>query len=119
MVKVSVQGSALAFDVEGLDKILAFRGHLEVPLRHVRDARADPSAAREWRKLKLVGANVPGVVTAGTFLEHGRRVFWDVHDPEKAVVVGLSHERYDELVVQVEDPDATVRLIAEALDRKR
>lgn len=117
MVEVSVQGSALVFEVEGLDKVLAFRGRLEVSLRHVRDVRADPSAAREWRKVKLAGANVPGVVSAGTFWEHGRRVFWDVHDPEKTVVIELEHESYGELIVQVADPDATLRMIREALGR--
>ncbi len=117
MVEVSVHGSRLVFEVEGLDKVLAFRGHLEVPLRHVRDVRLDPSAAREWRKVKLVGANIPGVVTTGTFWEHGRQVFWDVHDPDKTVVVELDHESYAELIVQVEDPEATARMIREALGR--
>jgi len=29
---------------------------------------------------------VPGVITAGTFYQDGKRVFWDVHHPEKAIV---------------------------------
>jgi hypothetical protein len=55
--------------------------------------------------------HVPGVVVAGTFYEAGERVFWDVHDPAKAVVIELADQRYARLVVGVADPSATVALI--------
>ena len=42
-------------------------------------------------------------------------MFWDVHDPEKTVVIRLKDERYARLVVEVEDPTATVAAIQEAL----
>jgi hypothetical protein len=42
-------------------------------------------------------------------------VFWDVHDPEKTVVIRLKDERYARLVIEVEDPPATVAAIQEAL----
>jgi hypothetical protein len=29
--------------------------------------------------------NVPGVITAGRFLQHGERAFWDGHDPDKSI----------------------------------
>ena len=63
----------------------------------------------------MPGTYVPGVITAGTFYQDGKRVFWDVHDPEKAVVIDLHDERYNELVVQVADPESAVRLIQNAL----
>jgi hypothetical protein len=47
---------------------------------------------------------VPEVITAGTFFQDGDRVFWDVHDPEKTVVIRLEDERYARLVIEVEDP---------------
>lgn len=56
--------------------------------------------------------NTPGfankLITAGTFYQHGKRIFWDVHDPEKTIVVELFDERYDELIVEVADPTAVV-----------
>jgi len=52
--------------------------------------------------------NVPGVITAGTFYQDGKRVFWDVHHPEKTIVIDLQH---NELIVEVEDPEAAVDLI--------
>jgi len=35
-------------------------------------------------------------------------VFWDVHDTAKTVIVTLEHEGYRKLIVQVEDPAATL-----------
>jgi hypothetical protein len=58
---------------------------------------------------------MPGVITAGTFYQEGERVFWDVHDPEKTVVIRLKDERFVRLVIEVEDPPATVAAIQEAL----
>jgi hypothetical protein len=52
-----------------------------------------------------------GVITAGTFYQEGERVFWDVHDPEKTVVIQLGDERYARLVIEVDDPRATVAAI--------
>ena len=42
--------------------------------------------------------------TAGTFYQHGQRVFWDVHDPAKSIIIELHDERYSELIVEVNDP---------------
>jgi hypothetical protein len=58
---------------------------------------------------------VPGVIVAGTFHSQGDRVFWDVHDPAKAVVIHLADERYARLVIGLEDPAATVTAIRRAL----
>jgi len=32
-----------------------------------------------------------------TFYQDGKRVFWDVHYPEKTIVIDLHGERYNEL----------------------
>ena len=65
--------------------------------------------------MRLPGTNVPGVITAGTFYQDGKRVFWDVHHPENTIVIDLHDERYSNLIVEVEEPDAAVRLIRTAL----
>jgi hypothetical protein len=61
------------------------------------------------------GTNIPGVITAGTFLQRGGVVFWDVHNPEKTVVISLRDERYKSLVVEVAHPEAAVRLVSRAI----
>jgi hypothetical protein len=63
----------------------------------------------------MPGTNVPRVIRAGTFYQEGKRVFWDVHHPERTIVIDLHDERYNALVVEVDDPETAVKLIQNAL----
>lgn len=106
----------LTLHVRGADALWALKSSLEIPLAHIAGVRADPDAARTWyHGIRMPGTNVPGVITAGTFYQDGKRVFWDVHRPEKTIVIDLRDERYSELIVEVDDPDGAVRLILNAL----
>ena len=49
-----------------------------------------------------------GLISAGTFHSHGHWVFWDVHDPEKAIGIQLRDERYGKLIAEVADPDEVI-----------
>jgi hypothetical protein len=113
---VKLAENTLTIHVLGMDRLWALRSHLEIPLSHVLGAEADPEVARRWwQGIRSGGTHVPGVITAGTFHQEGERVFWDVHDPEKAIVIGLRDERYARLVIEVEDPPTTVAAIQEAI----
>src|SRR5579863_8006888 len=101
MIDISVKDGTAHFRVEGWDKLWALKSELAIPPAHIRQVRADPTVARGWwHGIKAPGTNVPGVTTAGIFYQHGKRVFWDAH-PENTIVLELSDERYDELIVQV------------------
>ena len=112
MARVEVAGDQLTVQIEGMDKLWTLKSRLDIPLAHVTDAEADPEAARGWKGWRGPGAQIPGVIVAGTFHHQGDRVFWDVHDPGKAVVIHLADER---LVIGVDDPAATVTAIRRAL----
>lgn len=116
MIEITVTGPTAIFEVRSWDKFWALRSRLEIPLAHIRGVRADVEIARGWwHGIKAPGTNVPGVITAGTFYQHGKRVFWDVHHPERTIVVELTHEHYDELIVEVADPAAAIDLLRGAL----
>lgn len=77
---------------------------------------------RRWRnpvRAHVPGTDVPYVVMAGSsvFLD-GEHAFWDVHDPDRTVVIGLDHERFANLVLEVDDPQATAAAINAALARR-
>ncbi len=116
MAEVELAEDTLIVHVRGMDQLWALRSRLEIPLSHVVGAQADPQEAQGWWPgIRTGGTQLPGVITAGTFYQEGERVFWDVHNPEKTVVIKLKDERYARLVVEVEDPPATVAAIEEAL----
>lgn len=112
MVDLAVSDGKLLLNVRGADKLWAFKSSLEIPLQHVAGIRADPEVARSWwHGWRVPGTSIPGVITAGTFYQDGKRVFWDVHNPENTVVIDLRDERYNQLIVEVADPNAAVALI--------
>lgn len=116
MVRVSIDGDRVRFDVEGWDKLWAFKSQLDIPLAHIRSARIDPEAATGWwHGLRIPGTQIPGVITAGTYYQSDGAVFYDVHDPRRTIVLELDHEHYKRLVVEVEDPKATVETLQAAL----
>ena len=117
MARITVEARDLVVEIEGLDKLWSLTSRLVIPLSNVRGATADPGIVRESKGWKGPGAHVPGVITAGTFHLDGERVFWDVHDAARAVVIELADERYARLVVEVADPRSAVTLIEQAITR--
>jgi hypothetical protein len=120
MVELSIRGDQLRLQVKGLDRLWAMRSRLEVPLASVRAVRVDPTVARGlWKGVSAPGTHIPGLIIAGTFYQDDKRIFWDVHDPEGTVVIELAGHRYDQLIVQVQDPAAAVKLLEDAVQRVR
>ncbi|MER7499646.1 hypothetical protein [Nonomuraea pusilla] len=115
MARVQIDGDTLTVVIEGLDKLWALKSSLSIPLSNVRGATADPGIVMESKGIRAPGTHLPGVITAGTFHVDGERVFWDVQNAAKAIVIQLADERYARLVVQVDDPRATVALIENAI----
>jgi hypothetical protein len=116
MVTISISDDRIHFDVEGIDRMWALRSQLEFPLSHIRSVRVDPEAAKGWwHGIRLWGSNIPGILTAGTFYQNGRVVFYDVHDPLRTIVIELDHEHYDRMVVEVEEPEIEAGKVQKAI----
>ena len=117
-VDLSISDGNLLLRVRGADKLWTFKSSLEIPLPHIVEISADPAIAHGWwHGLRMPGTNIPGVLTAGTFYQDGKRVFWDVHNPDNTVVIELRDERYAELIVEVVNPKAAVELVKSALSQ--
>jgi hypothetical protein len=120
VVNISVAGEKAVFEVEGLDRLWSLRSRLEIPLAHIKGVDADPTVARGWyHGIRLLGTNVPGILTAGTFHRDGNNVFWDVHNPERTIVLDLDHEFYEKLVIEVGDPGKAVALLQRKIGSAR
>ena len=112
MVDVSLQGNDVHFRVRGLHKLWAFKSQLQIPRSHIAGARQDAQVLKGWWKgWRMPGTHIPGLLAAGTFLYADRRIFWDVHDASRAVIIDLVHDEYDQLIIEVEDAAAVVALL--------
>lgn len=118
MTSIETTHETLALTVHGVDVILAFKHRLEIPLSHVVGAEvgvSDEVAERLAHSLRLPGTHVPSLITAGSYSEHGRWMFWNIKSGDNAITIRITHEKYDALVVDVADPAATVEQIRTAL----
>ncbi|HET9411060.1 MAG TPA: hypothetical protein VFO75_04160 [Candidatus Dormibacteraeota bacterium] len=115
MAEIEITPTTLVVHIRGADQFFALASRLEVPLEHVSAVDASPPEAEGvWHGLRIGGTNLPGVIAAGRFLQHGEWAFWDVHDPGRAIAIRLHDEHYAKLIVGVDDPAATVAAITAA-----
>lgn len=120
MVEIHVEGDQIVFEVQGWDRLWALRSRLTIPAAHIRGVVPAPNVEMHWLDaLKLMGTGVPELFRAGTFLQKDGIVFWDVREPENAIVVELEHEHFKKLVIEVADPRAAVQTIASAAGVRR
>jgi hypothetical protein len=120
VTKVEIENDRLVARIQGLDQVLAFKSELSIPLAHVKGAAVSPpDVRRRWRnplRMRTIGSDMPYVVMAGSFVFlDGEHAFWDVHDPDRTVVIELDHERFAKLVLEVEDPQATAAAVNAAV----
>jgi hypothetical protein len=116
MVEITIDGDQIIFEVQGWDVLWSLRSRLQIPLAHIKDAYLDPEPAMGWfQGLKVAGTDLPNIFRAGTFYQQGEWIFWDVHHPENTIVIELEHERYQKLIIEVENPEQEARKIKERL----
>ena len=115
MAELEISSGQLIVHVRGVDKFFALASRLEVPLAHISSVEVNPADAHQvWHGLR-VGTNLPGVITAGRFLQSGQWAFWDVHDPNSAIAIYLQDDSYARVVIGVNDPEAAATAIRAAI----
>jgi hypothetical protein len=124
MASIEITAHDLVVRVHGVDRVLALRSSVTVPLAHVAGVREHAEEANYDDAVKDsgrgIGTFVRGRVAAGILRLPDGRSFYDVHDPRKAIVVDLRSEPFEHLVVQVdgESPEAAAERIRDALHRR-
>lgn len=113
--RVTITDDHLLVEPVGANKVWSFVRRLEFPLAHVRGATFDPGMQPEPKGWRGPGLGLPGKLS-GTFHADGKKQFWNIAGYDRAVVITLdSREKFDRLVITVDDPDAVVDAINNAL----
>ncbi|MHB1505242.1 MAG: hypothetical protein ACYCO4_03625 [Sulfobacillus sp.] len=107
MAHVTVEATGVSVHLSLGDEILAMHGSLHIPLTHISAVSTDRVPEAFFRGFKI-GTNVPGVKTAGSFITGDGMIFYDFHDPSRCLTLALTHEKYGQVVVEVDrDQDLT------------
>ncbi len=113
--RVTVTADHLVVEPTGFNKVWSFARCLQFPLERVRGATFDPGIREELKGWRGPGLGLPGKL-AGTFHADGGKQFWNVSGYDRAIVVTLDDaERFDRLVLTVDDPNDVVAAINRAL----
>lgn len=124
MAEITITDTELVASWKGLRRLGVMKGSLAVPLVDVRRAAAEPELSigwpglkihRGWPGLKIIGTDAYGRYIGGTFSQDGERVLWDVANPAKAIVITLANNEFVRLILEVDDPELTVRQIEDAI----
>jgi hypothetical protein len=117
MITISKKENNFQFNVEGCHKLWAFKSQLTIPTHNVVRAYQDlEELGGSWKGLKMPGTNVSGLITAGTFYHSGGRIFWDVMDEKKSIIIDLEDESYQKLIIEVENPEGAIAFINDRLE---
>lgn len=106
----------MCIDIEGIHKILSFKSQLKIPLKQIKSVEHYIDCANKWFKgIRAPGINIPNIITAGTFYQEGEKIFFDVTNPDKSIVISLKDNSYSKVIVEVDDPNEIVKKIQSLL----
>ncbi|MDR3292187.1 MAG: hypothetical protein LBT10_08595 [Methanobrevibacter sp.] len=81
------------------------------------DLKLDTKFTAKDKNWKVAGANIPYLYRGGTFIEHDKKVFWDVHTTNKSIALTLDNDFYAKVYIEVDNPQEAVDTINEALKK--
>ena len=116
--EIELTPSSLVVHLRGIDRFLAWRRRVEVPLTQVQGA--EPGIAPDVRLVRGTyvrwpASDVQGGLKVGTFLlRDKRRLFYNTRGGDNAITIRLTSARYAAIVVEVADPAATLIAINSA-----
>lgn len=109
MVSISMEDGNFVFEVKGMHKLWAFKNQITIPPSHIVSVYHDPETLRGWPGWRLPGTSIPGIITAGTYINHGDMIFWDVCNMDNCIIIELEDEHYKKLVIEVENVAEAIR----------
>lgn len=111
MARIEVRDGALVVEQGAIESMFSMRGRIRVSLSDVVRVYADPTVAEEPKGIKAPGTHLPRLFVAGTFHAGGVKTFWNIRRGERCVVVHVQGQKFDRLVIEVDDPGAVVAAV--------
>ena len=111
MVKIEKEGDNFVFEIIGFHKLWALKSRLTIPAANIGKVYADKAKSLWVWGLRMPGTQIPGVITAGTYIVKEGTIFCDVMDVSKSIVVELNDEHYKKLVIEVEDQEKAIEML--------
>ncbi len=118
MIEMNIVGDELVLKMRGWDKIWALKSEVRAPLSDITDVRRAENLSWCPRALRCPGTCLPGVITAGSYWNRSGWSFWSIHNLQNAIIIESARGFYRRLIVEPENPDATLQWLRGKLSQK-
>jgi hypothetical protein len=111
---VTIGDRDLRIRLGGIDRALAFKRELTVPLDRVGSAAVMPRGsvpAGEGTWLRAPGTHIPGLVRHGSYGREPHRELWAVFRHADVLVIEIAGGDYARIVLGVDDPEEVAAAI--------
>lgn len=105
MANLLVGDDEVTVSLSAAEKLEALHGDVRVPRSSVLQVRVVPDGMDEVHGLKMPGAGLRGVIMVGTWRNSESVTFSVCHGNRPAVVLELTGQPYDRIVVTVDNPE--------------
>jgi hypothetical protein len=115
---VTIEGDEVVFELQGVDKFLAGKKRLAVPLGHIKSVSTENV---DWGPVSHplgTGSSIPSVLKDGSFRTSDGLTFFEMHHPDKCITVTLENENYQKIIFEVDDKETTAELIKAAIGER-
>jgi hypothetical protein len=104
MANLLVDDNEVTVSLSAAEKLEALHGDVRVPRSSVLQVRVVPDGMDEVHGLKIPGTGLRGVIMVGTWRSSESVTFSVCHGNRPAVVLELTGQPYDRIVVTVDNP---------------
>lgn len=121
MAKVEVDGAAVRIELSRFERVVGLLPSTEVPLDAIDSVELAPDPHAVVRGVRAPGLGIPRSTKIGTWRGRSGRTFVCVRGSRAAVVlttVGREKKTFDRYVVSVDDPEAVVAAIDDAMSAR-
>jgi hypothetical protein len=117
MTIVEVNNECLDITLTAWDCVWTLKGHVCIPLSHVKGVEVQPRPRRSWKAVKFPGSYWPDKIQAGSYWSWDAHEwsFWNIRSGKNVVVIELESERHKQLILDVDDPERVVEMVKRAM----
>ena len=105
MAYLKIDDESVVVALSGAERVEALHANVSVPRSAVRSARAVPDGMDEVHGVRAPGTALPGVIMVGTWRSSAGTTFAVCHGRRPAIMIELTGQPFDRLVVTVDDPE--------------
>lgn len=106
MPTLSITDTSITVELSAAEKVGAVHGDLTLPRSAIADVRVVEDAMGAVSGLRAPGYSLPGHAKVGTWRHHDGKDFVAVYAGRPAVEITLQGERYERLLLGIDDPQA-------------